>query len=158
MVHWPLPYDGEPNEFEIVGRYIAQTLIMERFVDLILLKQGMKPRDLKRATLSAKIEELRELIDADSELDDWRDIPDRMRGVAQNRNLFAHRLFERNETPLHYRQGLSYERLSGEELRAQEKEAFVVSELGRQLVSKILHGPLNPGVEFGRTEPEWTGR
>jgi hypothetical protein len=156
MIRWPLPYDHHPNRFEVVGRYIAQTIQMERFIDLILLEHGAKPRRLKRAKLAAKIKDLRSLVErADLGLDEWGDLPDLMTKVARNRNDFAHRMFDRAVLPPHYRQGIQYEELTEEELREQEKEAFVATELCRQLASRILHGPLNPGVHFGRTDPGW---
>jgi len=43
-VDWPIPYDHRPNDFEVVGRHIAQTILMERYIDLILLNQGGSPR------------------------------------------------------------------------------------------------------------------
>lgn len=55
MIRWPIPYDHEPNGYEIVGRYITQTLFMERFVDMLLLDNGANPRRLIRKTLSDKI-------------------------------------------------------------------------------------------------------
>jgi len=95
MINWPIPYAPGPNAFEVVGRYIAQTVQMERFIDMILLEQGAKPRDLKRAKLSRKIEDVRAVVQRpESELNEWSDLPDMMVKVAQNRNLFAHRMFE----------------------------------------------------------------
>lgn len=40
-IRWPIPYDHQPNRFEVVGRYIAQVLLMERFIDLSLLDDGV---------------------------------------------------------------------------------------------------------------------
>ena len=155
-VIWPIPYDHQPNRFEVVGRYIAQTIQMERFIDLILLDQEAKPRDLKRAKLGSKIEAVRSLIEhPEACLDEWHDLPDMMKKVAQNRNDFAHRMFDRGVLPRHYAPGIEYEELSVEELREQEREAFVATEVCRQLASRFLYGPLNPGMHFGRTEPKW---
>lgn len=156
MIHWPIPYDHEPNDFEVVGRYVAQTIQMERFIDLILLDQEWKPRNLKRATLASKIDGVATLIEQDvSRCDTWSDLPDKMREVARNRNAFAHRMFERGALPMHYAQGLEYERLTDEELHEQERQAFMASELCRQLAGWFLYAPLNPGYSYCRTEPEW---
>jgi hypothetical protein len=40
-IRWPVPWEGSPNAFELVGRYIAQTILLERFLDLILLDEGV---------------------------------------------------------------------------------------------------------------------
>ncbi|MDQ1699505.1 MAG: hypothetical protein QOG34_1368 [Frankiaceae bacterium] len=63
MIRWPIPYDPGANDLEIVGRYIAQTIMMERFIDMILLEQGSTPRELKRAKLSHKIEKVCALVE-----------------------------------------------------------------------------------------------
>lgn len=156
MIRWPIPYDPGPNGFEVVGRYIAQTVQMERFIDMILLGQGAKPRDIKRAKLSRKIEDVRAVVQRpELELTEWHDLPDMMEKVARNRNAFAHRMFERGAMPTHYGQGIPYESLSDEELREQEREAFAASEVCRQLLERFTLEPLNPGVRFGRTDPDW---
>lgn len=153
-VRWPIPYEHEPNRFEIVGRYIAQVLIMERFIDLILLDLGWSPRKLRKDKLATKIEYLREQIDRpDLGLGEWHDLPEMLTRVARHRNLFAHRMFERNPIPAHYAQGIPYEELSPEEFRDQEWEAFEASEICRQLAERTHLAPLNPGMHFGRRNP-----
>ncbi len=159
VIHWPIPYDHQPNDFEVVGRYLAQTILMERFIDLILLHQGSKPRTLKRTKLATKISDLEALIGQDDlRRETWADLPDMMRAVARHRNAFAHRMFERGALPVHYAQGLKYERLSDDELLEQERDAFVASELCRQLVGWFLYAPLNDDYQYRRTEPEWPPR
>jgi hypothetical protein len=154
-IRWPLPYEHEPNRFEIVGRYIAQVLIMERFIDIVLLDLGASPRKLRRSKLATKIGELRAHIgNPDLELQEWHDLPDVLTRVARHRNLFAHRMFERNLVPTHYAQGIEYVQLSDEELRDQEWEAFFASEVCRQLAERTGLGTLNPGMHFGRTDPK----
>ncbi len=105
-----MPWDGSPNSFEIVGRYIAQTIQMERFLDLILLDEGVQPKRLLREAL---------------------------------------------DLPPHYRQGIPYVALSDDELDDQAREAFAATELCRQLVERLQLAPLNPGMHFGRREPDW---
>lgn len=154
VVHWPIPYDHEPNDFEVVGRYIAQTIQMERFIDLILLDQGWSPRKVKRAKLQPKIDAVEGYIEADARRREvWSDLPDKMRKVARNRNDFAHRMFERGALPVHYAQGLQYERLTDEELHEQEGEAFIASELCRQLAGWFLYAPLNDNYQYLRGDP-----
>lgn len=156
VIRWPIPYDHEPNRFEIVGRYIAQTIQMERFIDLILLNRGARPRVLKRTKLRAKIEDLRSIVERpDLGLEEWRDLPDLMGKVARNRNDFAHRMFDRSTYPRHYTSALDHEELTATELHKQEREAFVATELCRQLASRFLYGPLNPDVRFTRQDPKW---
>lgn len=157
-IRWPLPYDHAPNRFEVVGRYIAQVLIMERFIDFVLLDNGFSPRKLQRAKLATKIEEVRALIaKPELGLDEWDDLPDMMAKVAGHRNLFAHRMFERNAVPHHYAQGIPYEELTDPELHEQEWEAVEASEVCRQLAERTHYGPLNPGKHFGRTNPQRPG-
>jgi hypothetical protein len=79
-VHWPIPYDHRPNDFEVVGRHIAQTILMERFIDLILLNQGWKPQSLKRTKLARKIDGIQDLIEQDAaRRDTWRIIQNAVR-------------------------------------------------------------------------------
>lgn len=157
MIRWPIPYDPGPSSFEIVGRYIGQTVLMERFIDLILLEQGTKPHYLKRANLSRKIDDVRAVIERpELALNEWHDLPDMMLKVARNWNLFAHRMFERGAMPNHYGQSIPYESLSDEDLAAQEREAFMASEICRQLVARLTLTTLNPGRHFGRSDPDWT--
>ncbi len=159
MITWPVPYNGEPNDFEIVGRYIAQTILMERFIDSVLLNHGTKPHDLMRMKLARKIEEVRDIISKpDSGVSEWSGLPDMMKKVAGNRNQFAHRMMQRGAIPSHYAQGLSYEALSVADLREQEREAFSASELCRQLADHYILSPLNEGKRFGRTDPTWPPR
>jgi hypothetical protein len=156
MIRWPLPYDHAPNDFEVVGRYIAQTIQMERFIDIILLHDGAQPRDLIRAKLSRKVEDVRLLIErAAGALDEWHDLLDLMLSVARHRNGFAHRMFERGALPSHYGQGVPYKVLSDEELRQQETEAFQASEACRQLVERLTLASLNSDVHFGRHDSYW---
>ena len=157
MIRWPIPYEHNPNGFEVVGRYIAQTILMERFSDLILLNQQLVTTDwLMSTTLAGKIKKLRSVVDKpDLDLSEWDDLPDLMTKVANNRNAFAHRMFERGDMPTHYGQGIPYEKLSDDELHEQEREAFVASEVCRQLLERLTLAPLNPGVHFGRSNPDW---
>lgn len=157
ILRWPIPYEHNPNGFEVVGRYIAQTIQMERFIDMILLNQQLVTTDwLMRAALALKIKKVRSVVEnRDLDLSEWNDLPDLMRKVADNRNAFAHRMFERGDMPTHYGQGIPYEKLSDNELREQEREAFVSSEVCRQLLERLTLAPLNPGVHFGRSEPDW---
>jgi hypothetical protein len=155
-IRWPVPWDGAPNVFEIVGRYVAQTIQMERFVDMILLHEGVRPERLIKQTLAWKIERVGRVIAAPGrDLLEWSDLEERMAKVARNRNAFAHRLMERSPQPSHYGQGLPDVVLSDAELEDQVREAFTASELCRQLVERLLLTPLNPGHHFGRTEPSW---
>lgn len=156
MISWPIPYNHDPNAFEIVGRYIAQTIVMERFVDIILLSHGTNPRRLLRTTLSDKIKALERLIERpELNLHEWSDLPGMMQKVACHRNAFAHRMMERGDLPPHYEQGLPYKALSDAELHEQEREAFIASEACRQLVERVVVAPLNPGMYFGRADPDW---
>ena len=157
MTFWPIPYEHGPNGFEIVGRYIAQTIQMERFIDLILLNQQLVTTDwLVGKPLADKIKKVRSVVDnLDLDLSAWNDLPDLMKKVADNRNAFAHRMFERGDMPTHYGQGLPYERLSDDELHEQEREAFVASEVCRQLLERLTLAPLNPGKHFRRSDPDW---
>jgi len=155
-VHWPIPYDHRPNDFEVVGRHIAQTILMERFIDLILLNQGWKPQNLKRTKLATKIDGIQDLIEQDAARSDtWSDLPEKMREVARNRNAFAHRMMERGAIPMHYAQGLEYDRLTDNELNDQNRQAFIASELCRQLAGWFLYPPLNPDYQYRRVEPAW---
>jgi hypothetical protein len=155
-IRWPVPWDGTPNDFEIVGRYLAQTILMERFVDMILLHDGVKPAVLKRTRLSNKIEQVGEIIARpDLDLREWDDLPDLMRKVTQHRNAFAHRLMERGALPPHYGQGIPYVRLTEEELGDQVREAFVASEVCRQLTERLTLASLYPGRRFRRRDPRW---
>ena len=107
-------------------------------------------------TLAGKIKKLRSVVDKpDLVLSEWDDLPDLMTKVANNRNAFAHRMLERGDVPTHYGQGIPYEKLSDDELHEQEREAFVASEVCRQLLERLTLAPLNPGVHFGRSEPDW---
>ncbi len=151
-----MPWDGSPNSFEIVGRYIAQTIQMERFLDLILLDEGVQPKRLLREALGWKIKKVGEVVSTPERgLQAWSDLEDRMAKVAQNRNAFAHRIMERGDLPPHYRQGIPYVALSDDELDDQAREAFAATELCRQLVERLQLAPLNPGMHFGRREPDW---
>jgi hypothetical protein len=155
-VTWPIQYDHTPNDFEVVGRYIAQTIVMGRFIDLILLNQGWKPQNLKRTKLATKIDGIRDLIEQDAARHDaWADLPEKMREVARNRNAFAHRLLSRSVIPTHYAQGLKDDRLTDKELNDQNRQAFIASELCRQLAGWFLDPPLNPGYQYRRVEPAW---
>lgn len=157
MIRWPLPYDHEPNGYEIVGRYITQTLFMERFVDMLLLANGANPQRLIRKTLSDKISEVGKLIDRPgSGLEEWHDLPEMMRKVAKNRNRFVHHtLSNSGHFPSHYGQGIPVEAVSNEQLREQEREAFMASEVCRQLLERFSLEPLNPGMHVGRRDPDW---
>src|SRR2546423_3449273 len=84
----------------------------------------------------------------------WSDLENRMAKVARNRNAFAHRMMERGDLPPHYGQGIPYVALSDDELDDQAREAFTATELCRQLVERLQLAPLNPGIHFGRREPE----
>lgn len=156
VVYWPIPYDHQPNAYEVIGRYIAQTVLMERFIDMILLNQDWSPRRLLRSKLARKIEGVQTVIeDASPRFDLWSDLPGKLTAVARNRNAFAHRMFERGPIPVHYAQGIEYEKLSDEELHEQERQAFVASELCRQVAAWLQKAPLNPGSEPHRSEPTW---
>jgi hypothetical protein len=158
MIRWPIPYLHAANDFEVVGRYIAQTVLMERFIDMILLDTGTSARRLKRAKLASKIEGVRAVIQRpELNLGEWQDLPEMMTKVARHRNLFAHRMMERGALPPHYGQGIPYRRLPDDELREQEQEAFVASEVCRQLCERLSHGPLNPDVHFGRSDHRVVG-
>lgn len=151
MIRWPLPYEGSPNGFEVVGRYIGQVVTMERFVDMILLQHGAKPRALKRAKLNRKIDDLRVLLHRpELELDEWEDLPDKLTKVSRNRNRFAHRMFERGAMPSHYGQGIPYVPLSDEELRAEIAEAVEITDLCRRLLMLHVEAPLNPSLRYSR--------
>jgi hypothetical protein len=102
--------------------------------------------------LATKIDHIRDLVERDG-LHEWSDLPDMMTKVARHRNLFAHRMFERNPVPIHYAQGIAYEERSAVELQDQEWEAFEASEVCRQLAERLHLAPLNPGVHFDRTNP-----
>jgi hypothetical protein len=152
-----LPYDEDdaPNLYEVVGRYIAQVIHMERFIDMALLDQGASPSELKRAKLARKIEDMAVLIERpELNLSEWHDLPQMMTRVARHRNLFAHRMLERSPSPSHYGQGLPYVTLSDDELHEQEWEAFEASEVCRQLLEALTLRRLNPGMHFGRTDPQ----
>lgn len=150
---WPLPSDQACNDYELVGRYIAQTILMERFVDMALLIDGAKPRDLKRAKLSSKIGDLTAFLQRpDNGLqDEWQDVPGRLTAVARHRNLFAHRMMDRAHMPSHLTECWLYERLSNEDRRAQEVEAFDATEAMRGLYLCLSMPALNPGLRFTRT-------
>lgn len=106
--------------------------------------------------LADKIRKVRVVIDGPGlNLSEWDDLPDLMKKVADNRNAFAHRMFERGDMPTHYGQGIPYEKLSDEELHEQEREAFVASEVCRQLLERLTLAPLDPGRHFGRSDPDW---
>jgi hypothetical protein len=158
MIRWPIPYEHDPNEFEVVGRYIAQTILMERLIDMILLDQQLVTKDWlkKHARLADKIKKVRSVVNEPGlGLSEWSDLPDLMKRVADNRNAFAHRMFERGDMPTHYGQGIPYEKLSDGELHQQEREAFVASDVCRQLLERLTLAPLNPGLHFGRHDPNW---
>jgi hypothetical protein len=78
-----------------------------------------------------------------------------MREVARNRNAFAHRMLSRSVIPTHYAQGLNDDRLTDKELNDQNRQAFIASELCRQLAGWFLDPPLNPGYQYRRVEPAW---
>ncbi|MEP7192907.1 MAG: hypothetical protein ABI903_08600 [Actinomycetota bacterium] len=154
IIHWPIPYDHRPNDFEVVGRHIAQTILMERFIDLILLNQGWKPQNLKRTKLATKIDGIQDLIEQDAaRRDTWADLPGRMREVARNSHAFAHRMFERDAIPMHYAQGLEYDPLTDNEPNDQNRRSFIASELCRQLAGWFLDPPLNSGYQHRRSSP-----
>lgn len=155
-IRWPLPWDGFPNAFEMVGRYIAQTILLERFLDLILLDQGVRPKRLLGETLAWKIKRAGEIIATpERDLQEWSDLEERMSAVARNRNAFAHRMMERGALPAHYGQSIPYIALADGELEEQAREAFAASELCRQVAERLRLSPLNPGIRFGRKEPSW---
>lgn len=157
-VYWPLPYDRDspPNPFEIVGRYIAQTIVMERFIDFVLLDTGMDSAKLMKTRLSDKIRALADVIARpDLGLEEWRDLPVMMRKVSKHRNAFAHRMFERNDVPHHFTPTVEYVGLGDNELMAQVREAFEASEVCRQLAERLRLAPLNPGRHFGRSPVVW---
>ena len=142
-----MPYDPseEPNGYEVLGRYVAQVLTMERFLDFILLIEQVKPRDLKRMYLAPKIEKVTALIrQPDQGLSAWDELPDKMTQVRQNRNLFAHRMFDRTvPLPAHFGGELG-EPLTMEELREQESEAVEVTYLVQSLYERMHYGADEP--------------
>ena len=145
VIYWPVPWDGSANDYEKAGRYIAQTTLMERFLDLILLDVGVEPTRLRRQTLDWKIKKVGEVIATpDRQLQAWSDLEACMTKVRLNRNAFAHRMMERSPVSIHYGHGLLYVALSDEELEEQAREAFVATELCRQIVECLHPWPTQP--------------
>jgi len=153
MVHHPLPHDSE-NRYEAVGRFIAQVVIIERALDLILVAQPQhQPRELIRMKLARKIELISELIsDPALDLGDFDDLPGKLTTVKGSRNLFAHRLFARGPRT-HFTQGLPYEIISEDEQRQQEAEAVEAYEICRLLHQRLIIDPMNPGMHTERLQP-----
>lgn len=131
-------------------------ILLERFLDLILLDEGVQPKRLLQQTLAWKIKKVGEVISAPERgLQAWSDLEERVAKVARNRNGFAHRMMERGDLPHHYGQGIPYVTLSDDELDDQAREAFTATELCRQLLERLQLAPLNLGIHFGRREPDW---
>lgn len=154
MIRWPLPYEGDPNVYEIVGRFMWQAIHMERLLDIVLLERQVGAARLQGMTLSEKIKALRALLDRDDLglADEWTDVPDRLEQVRLYRNAFAHRFMERPDAePSHYGQGIPYRPLSDDELHLQIRETVEATEICRQLLECLSSAPLNPEVTFTRS-------
>lgn len=153
VVHLPLPHDSD-NRYEAVGRFIAQAVIIERTLDLILVAQPQhQPRELIRMKLALKIELISDLIrDPALDLGDFDDLPDKLTTVKGSRNLFAHRMLARGPVA-HFEQGLPYEIISEDEQHQQEAEAAEAYEICRLLHQRLIIDPLNPGMRTERPLP-----
>lgn len=149
VVH-PFPHDSA-NRYEAVGRFIAQVVIIERALDLILVAQPQhQPRELIRMKLARKIELISELIrDPALDLGDFDDLPGKLTTVKGSRNLFAHRMLARGPIA-HFTQGLPYESISKDEQHQQEAEAVEAYEVCRLLHQRLILDPLNPGMHTER--------
>ena len=154
MIRWPLPYEGSPNVYEIVGRYMWQAIHMERFLDMALLDRQVTVKRLQDITLSEKIKSLRLLLAReDLGLDDeWSDVPDLLERVRLHRNAFAHRFMERPEAePSHYGQGIPYRALSDDELRGQLAEVVEATNVCLSLLNCLTLPALNPETAVTRS-------
>lgn len=154
MIRWPLPYDGSPNAFEIMGRFLAQAIHMERLLDMALLDRQVSAKRLQDMTLSEKIKALRTLLSRNDLglQDEWSDVPDMLERVRLHRNAFAHRFMERPEAePSHYGDGIPYRPLSDDELHRQIAEAVEATEACRRLIGCLTLPSLNPDTAFTRS-------
>ena len=153
VVHHPLPHDSD-NQYEAVGRFIAQVVFIETALDLVLVAQPQhRSRELMRMKLSTKIAFISELIRNPAlDLGDFDDLPGKLTTVARSRNLFAHRMLARGPVA-HFTQGLPYEIISEDEQRQQEAEAVEATEICLLLHQRLIIDPLNPGMRTERPRP-----
>jgi hypothetical protein len=144
--------DDEPsNRYELIGRYIAQTInievVLDRIIFVYLSESVSWPREqfwtrsvLGNMGLSRKVAVVADLIDAEG-FADFADLPTRLRKVVTYRNRLAHRMLlpDHEAGRGHVDQyGRKTEVLTAEEQERQRVETIAVHTACCELHSVLL--------------------